>query len=166
MKILNFKNVLVVILSTLMAGCSGESNQQDLKNHVANQKAKVQENKLNKPKIELTRMNKVSYSAKYKSPFDVTAKIVKNNKSIDPLTIYSLNELDFVGTIKEGAERSGVVVTPKGMSYKVKIGDEIGDHFGKIISINKKFLKIKVSYTQASGNTIEKTVKLQLKDER
>lgn len=81
----------------------------------------------------------------------------------NPLQAYPIRNLQFVGVLTQGSQTSAYVMTPDSMIYLVKVGDIIGEEYGKIVKINSD--RIEVAETAMKGNhSSEQMIVMQLKD--
>ena len=76
-----------------------------------------------------------------RSPFeaaeDTTVRNAANSSQIamHPLEGFTLSALKFKGTVTQGTQTLAFILAPDNKLYQVKLGDIIGDHYGKIIHI-------------------------------
>jgi type IV pilus assembly protein PilP len=79
-----------------------------------------------------------------RNPFVPKAlSFIPNNKRVkEPLESYPLDDLKFVGVIKEGQRTWALIQEPNGFIFRVHIGNYIGQNFGKIIDIKEKMIKL------------------------
>jgi len=68
----------------------------------------------------------------------------------EPLEMFPLDALKFVGIWKQGGVTWGLVSQPGGVVTRVKVGTYMGQNFGRIISITETSLKLE-ERVQASG---------------
>jgi Tfp pilus assembly protein PilP len=101
-----------------------------------------------------------------RSPFESQGETVKvanpASLSLHPLQGYALSALKFKGTVTQNNEIFAFILAPDDKLYQIKLGDIIGDHYGKIIHIYPNRLEVleKVAPNQAAT----RTVTLQRKD--
>lgn len=143
----NSQRYLVVLLIIMLLGC--ESSEDDyLNNYINNIKAR-------KPKPiesipDIVPLAKFVYPEKdnRRSPFKQkeVIKIDKyapnKNRPKEPLEHFPLDALRFVGVLKQGSLIWGLISKPGGEIVRVKIGNYMGENFGKIIDLTDTSLKL------------------------
>lgn len=165
MKKNRIKKILwVTSIITVLNACSDEKNLQKIKNELAREKQTVIQNVKNDTPEKIVRIDRVNYHETSRMPFEITVANLQKN-SIQPLTMFSIDTLRFVGTVTEGHKIWAVIITPDNLTYKVKLGDILGDHYGKIINITQNKIEIMESFIENEKATTQKVVTLQLKDE-
>lgn len=155
----------MVFLCMLLAGCGRGERFKDLHEYV--EKLKHSPALFDK-QIDINQEIKIPSVTTYRAtsmrePFTGMLSVVAGNMA-NPLEAYSLNMLRLIGTVTQADITSGYVLTPDNMMYEVKIGDVIGDHYGKIISISPNELKI-LEQQSEEGKATSNVVTLQLKDD-
>lgn len=99
---------------------------------------------------------------KQKEVVKVDDKLAPNtNRPKQPLEYFPLDALKFVGILKQGATVWGLVTQPSGEVSRVKIGDYMGQNFGKIISISETSIKIEET-VQVAGKWEKKVTTFNL----
>lgn len=156
--------IVVVALSIMLFTCGHRDNLRDLRAYVDSSQNSIMQNK-NKTTFTYTLPTPSTYLiTNHRMPFEV--KIVQTNvtgaKTAPPLNAYSLSILRFLGTIQENNQIKGIIMTPDGKIFQVKVGDTIGDHYDSIISVTSDKLEIRVS--EPGSPPTQRTVTLQLKD--
>lgn len=157
--------LLGLLLAFALSSCSDEKGMQNLKQDLANKKNAVVQNLKKKPSDEMLRLVPVTYREGSRTPFQVTAAILNAKNAIQPLNMFSIDTLRFVGTVSQGHKKWAIIITPDNLTYKVKQGDTLGDHYGKITSIEANEIKIMESFTGNEKSVTQRVVTLQLKDE-
>jgi type IV pilus assembly protein PilP len=137
-----FKTALpLIVLSILMIGCNGDDRFKDLTEYLDKVQQQEQNMRKKNKMEEIKPPSTVTYEAdQLREPFsgnellaDGKAKRVVN--SANPLLAYPINVLRLVGTVSHGTERIAYIMDPSNMVYHIKIGDFIGEHNGRVISI-------------------------------
>ncbi len=170
-------NKIVVIIAVLvLTGC--QEHKEDLSAFIASVKAKQ------KPKIEpmpvMKTYDKFVYSAsELRDPFIVTVvdvappveeeikKVVDNgihpdtNRLKEALESYELGELQFVGTLQQ-ENLWALVRSPEGVIHRVKVGDYMGKHDGKITAITETEIKLKEIVPDGDVGYIERDNSLKI----
>lgn len=88
---------------------------------------------------------------KHKTVEKVDALAPNLKRPKQPLELFPLDALKFVGVLKEGPVIWGLVSQPGGTVSKVRVGDYMGKDFGKIISITEQSIQIEETL-QVEGN--------------
>jgi type IV pilus assembly protein PilP len=94
-------------------------------------------------------------------------KKIEPNKKVFGVQRYELAELKLVGIIWGELGRKGVVETPEGKSYLVKVGTLIGKNGGVVKAITNQEVVIQEFVTDYLGNNIENIsiIKIQRKEQ-
>lgn len=159
--------ILLFIQTNLLIGCGRAGDFKDLQNYITQLKQ-------TKPKIEKKNVVEelqfphatIYQGHSFRGPFAGTETMTTGKANLsNPLLGYPLNILRFVGTSTQGSKTLAYILTPDNMIYQVKIGDVIGDRYGKIINIIPNELKIVESHSE-NGKLKEEEIVLQLKDNR
>lgn len=108
----------------------------------------------------------VSYQAdKLRSPFENTQDMSQSIDTDKPLTLYPLNMLKFVGTLTANDKYFAYLLTPDNKVYRVTVGDNVGNHHGKVVRIGTNRLNVTEPDTNSNNPTKQNVIVLQLKDE-
>lgn len=84
---------------------------------------------------------------------------------------YPLENLKMVGSLEENsvAKKAPVfyalIKTPDNNVYRVKVGNYLGQNFGKIVSITETEVKLKETVEDASGNWTEQETSMTLQEQ-
>lgn len=90
----------------------------------------------------------------------LTAEI---NRRKEPLEAYPLDNLGMVGSVsKQG--RQYALLKADNLLYQVKVGDYIGQNYGKITKISETEIALREIVQDAAGEWIERTTTLQLQE--
>lgn len=84
------------------------------------------------------------------------------NRRRETLEEYPLDSLKMVGFMYQGNAGQAVIRTPEGKLNRVKVGNYIGQNFGKIIEITETEVKIKEMVQDSGGDWSERMSSLQL----
>lgn len=153
----------------MLAGCSSD-HFTDLEDYVVNLKKTIVSKAKQKtlPPIHLPAA--ATYQAEsQRAPFAQAAVISEEKAAINPLMAYPLNMLRFVGTMTVNNVTEAYIITPDNMVYQVKVGDTLGDHNGKVVSILPDRINIMEQGTEDETTNMKQKQQhietLQLKDE-
>jgi type IV pilus assembly protein PilP len=160
---------VIIISSLMLSGCGERKQLRELQKYVA----QLKQNNTQQPKKEsllkdLHQPAPVTYTAaNMRSPFSASSSTSSSSRALSkhPLQNFQLAQLHFKGTVTEGENTWAFVLAPDNKLYQVKLGDLIGDHYGKIISISETSLVVQEQVDQLVpiGKPNTKIVTLQLK---
>lgn len=105
-------------------------------------------------------------AASRRSPFETMASTpVKNRIITNPLQTFPLDVLRFVGTVTQDASTAAYVAAPDNRIYRIKVGDLIGEHDSKVMTIEPDKITLMDKYSSDDGATpADHVVTLQLKE--
>lgn len=86
------------------------------------------------------------------------------NRRKEPLEAYPLENLRMVGTLQQKKETFALVKTPDNNLFRVKLGNYMGQDFGRIEAITESAVKLKEFVQDGSGWT-ERISTMQLLDD-
>jgi type IV pilus assembly protein PilP len=158
--------VLLLLASVLLAGCAERRHMRELEQYVAKLKADAANNSV-KPLTGLDTPVPEIYTAKdLRSPFETAQSSKSQHAGDSPLQSYPLLALAFKGTVTENGKIWGFVQTPDKKLYQVKLGDMIGDHYGKITEISPTSIVVQEKTDQVLplGKINYRIVTLRLKE--
>jgi Tfp pilus assembly protein PilP len=144
-----------------LSGCGDDSRQRELRAYIATLKTTTA-NKAVESKISLWQLpTPVTYHAGG-SYTGVSASNPKN--ASNPLQAYPIKALQFVGILTQNNRLSAYIMTPDSMIYLVKVGDVIGEEYGKIVKIDSDHIEIAEKVTAGNQPDEERIVTMELKD--
>ena len=88
------------------------------------------------------------------------------NRRREPLEAFPLENLKMVGTLEQKKEIYALVRAPDSALYRVKVGNYLGQNFGRIVGISESAVKIKEIVQDTAGNWEEKDQALLLSEEQ
>lgn len=101
----------------------------------------------------------VAFKRDERAPSSLLAGELKRRK--EPLEAYPLDSMSMVGSVnKQGAPFA--LLRVEGLLYQVKIGDYIGQNYGRILRISEADLVLREVVQDAAGEWIERNSTLQL----
>lgn len=156
---ITYRPAVIVISALMLTGCFGDE-MSDLKSYIASVKARPASKIPPLPTFES--YVTVPYEAKQlRPPFtppqqvqeDLTPPPVANkggkaptrppvNRKLEPLESYSLDALKFVGYLAKNGVRWAAIATPDKLIQHVRIGDHMGQNYGKVVSITETRIEI------------------------
>lgn len=157
---------ILMCLSLLLLGCDRKEIFPDLEAFIL----KVEKNSAvsnKKTANVLPQLKAVTYQKdSSRTPFeDAVVSRSQTTVNRNPLNMYPLNLLRFLGTVTEGGLALAYIMTPDSKVYQVKIGDSVGDQGGKIVEINTTRLEVVEQPMEEGKQGVKRIVTLQLKDE-
>lgn len=159
--------LLLILPAFFLVACGEEGSYKDLKDHIAkldqdaaSKKKSVSMNVT--PKIKVVTYNKQGS----RSPFEESGSAAHaSNPNANPLNLYPVSELRFVGVVSHDEQTWAYLMTPDNKIYEAKIGDMIGDHSGKIVKISPNGLEVIEQTSEDGKSSSQRLVTLQLKEE-
>lgn len=155
------RGLLTGLLALLLSSCSGDNS--DLVRYINDVKARPGKPIEPIPKFAPLPVFRFPENDNRRNPFkpidqkkrnDIYAPDKKRPKQ--PLEAFPLDALKFVGTLKKDNEIWALIKQPDGQVTRVKVGDYMGQHYGRIILIKNELIKLEET-VQNSG-TWEKQV--------
>jgi type IV pilus assembly protein PilP len=156
----------VVTLMLVLSACSSSSNQQDLKDFMAEAKRRPQGQIEPLPPFQV--YQPFAYSAMtLRSPFERPAPIEKETKggrTVEPdltrekeyLENFNVVGLNMVGTLTKSGKLWALIDDGQGKVTPVTIGNYMGKNFGKIISTEKLQLEVMEIVADGSNGWVER----------
>jgi type IV pilus assembly protein PilP len=101
---------------------------------------------------------------------DVAAKQPKSgpepdkNRNRETLEQYPLDTLRYVGQLMKDGENWAIVTSPDALVHRVKMGNYLGQNYGKIIAISEEMIDISELVPDGMGGWIERRAALSLGD--
>lgn len=86
------------------------------------------------------------------------------NRRKEPLESFPIDSLKVVGSFKRGGIQYGLIKVDD-LLYKVKVGDHVGQNYGKIMKITETEISINEIVQDAVGEWIDRPTSLQLQEE-
>lgn len=160
--------VILLVFVLFLTACSDERHSKDLRQYFGQLKHETEISSKSIMAIQkLQPPQAVVYQAKeFRSPFSEASSVSTADSKFSPLTAYPIDALTLVGTIHEGSQYKAVIAAPDSKVYQVKIGDLIGNHYGKIIRIESTRLELMEQISEDGKQVAEHKVVLQLKDSK
>jgi len=159
--------LLILIQLTGLTACSSSADTE-LSHYISEIKARKA--RPIEPIPQFPPLAKFTYpeSDSRRSPFkpkEVLSEVDKlapdPNRPKQPLEKFPLDSLKFVGLLKQNAMVWALMSQPNGEVARVKLGDYMGQNFGKVVSINTKSLKLE-ELVQVEGKWKKQTTTINL----
>ena len=172
---LNCRLAVVVSLTAMLAACTGE--QDELQQWMEQQKREVKPSvlPLSAPKkfdpqpylsvagVEPFSTQKLTVALKQEARQPNSLLAAEINRRKEPLEAYPLDSMIMVGSVaKQG--RPYALLRVDNLLYQVKLGDYIGQNYGKITKITETDISLREIVQDAAGEWIERTSALQLQE--
>ncbi|WP_374316632.1 pilus assembly protein PilP [Aquabacterium sp.] len=170
--------IVLVSMGALLASLSGCSSEQDeLKEWMEQQRHEVQPSvpPLSPPQkfnprayvggdgVDPFSSQKLTVALKQEARQPNSAVSAELNRRKEPLEAYPLDSMTMVGSVnRKGAPYALVQV--ESLLYQVKVGDYLGQNFGKILKITETEIELREIVQDAAGEWIERPVSLQLQE--
>lgn len=167
--------MLAVLAVLVMTGCSGE--QEELQAWMDQQRQQVAPNTqaLTEPQRfnpqaytgldaeEPFSMNKLSGAIKDGAAQPNSAVAAELNRRKEPLEAFPIDAMVMVGSVsRKGAPYALLKVD--NLLYQVKVGDYLGQNYGKILQITETEVTLREIVQDAAGEWIERPTTLQLQE--
>lgn len=85
------------------------------------------------------------------------------NRRKEPLEAYPLDSMSMVGSVQKNG-RPYALLRVDNLLYQVKVGDYIGQNYGRITGINETQVTLREIVQDAAGEWIERSTSLQLQE--
>jgi type IV pilus assembly protein PilP len=151
----NINIFFIGIVSILLVSCSGDNS--DLVKYINDTKARKPKAIEPIPKFSPLPFFKFPDATGRRNPFKPIDHKKRNedfspdqNRKKEPLEAYPLDSLKFVGTLNEGYKIWGLIKLPDGQVSRVKVGEYMGQNYGRVLNINVNFIKLEET-TKNSG---------------
>lgn len=167
--------VLGVSLALLLGACGGE--QEELQGWMDQQRREVKPNVA--PLLAPTRFNPQAYEqTRAVEPFSNQKLAValkqeqrqpnsllagEMNRRKQPLEAYPLDSMSMVGSVGRRGAQSALLKVDN-LLYQVKVGDYLGQNYGKIMKISETEIGLREVVQDAAGEWIERPSTLQLQE--
>lgn len=167
--------VVAVMLTLSVVACGGE--QEELQQWMEQQKREVKPNvePLSPPKkflpqaysavtgVEPFSTQKLTVALKQEARQPNSLLAAEINRRKEPLEAYPLDSMTMVGSVvKQGHPYA--LLRVDSLLYQVKIGDYLGQNYGKITTINETDVSLREIVQDAAGEWTERVGSLQLQE--
>lgn len=129
---------LLTILASclLLFACDKNEHYQKLQNDIDQLKHSVAKNKIKNNQVSIQFPEPAIYKGDtLRAPFEDAQGFGGKGIQINPLLTYPLIMLRLLGTVTQDDVCFAYILAPDNKTYQVKIGNNIGDHNGKISHI-------------------------------
>lgn len=168
---------LTIAVSFLLGGCS-EHNMSDLDRYVSAEKAKKAGRIKSVPEFKAYDSYIYIVDENGRSPFEPTKQeeMVSNsveaavgggispdaNRNRESLENYPLDTLKYVGSLERGGKIWAILISPDALIHKIKVGNFIGQNYGKITNITDSKVDVSELVPNGLGGWLERLAGLSL----
>ena len=159
----------------LLAACGGE--QEELQSWMEQQKREVKPNvaPLSPPKrfdpqpyqaaqtVEPFSSQKLAVALKQEARQPNSLLAAEMNRRKEPLEAYPLDSMSMVGSVSRQG-RPYALLRVDNLLYQVKLGDYLGQNYGKVVKITETEVGVREVVQDAAGEWIERPSALQLQE--
>ena len=166
MKIIKL-NFLLLLSAGVLSACSDDNNVKKAANFVAAEKNKPPQ-QIDEIPIILPIEDYIYPATSQRDPFVLMQSQNTTNgpdvqRAKQPLENFALDALKMVGTLRQDNKTWGIIAAPNGMVYKITIGNYLGQHFGKVTTVEKQKIIITETIPNPSGGWTNRSAELTLK---
>jgi type IV pilus assembly protein PilP len=168
---------LAVSALSALAACGGESDE--LQAWMEQQRREVRPNvtPLSPPKrfdpqpydqsaaVEPFSSQKLTVALKQEARAPNSLYAGEVNRRKEPLEAYPLDSMAMVGSVSRGG-RPFALLKVDNLLYQVKVGDYLGQNFGKVMAITETEVTVREVVQDSAGEWIERPAALQLQERR
>lgn len=164
--------ILAIAVSSSLAACSS-SEGDDLDEFMDNAGKDIRSKSDALPEVKA--YIPLEYNADGVLPDPFKARKVKSNsggvfqpnlnRPKEPLEMFPIESLKFVGTIEKGKLRYALLNTPDSTVQQVKIGNYIGQNFGMVTDVTENSISVKeIVQDELTGDWAERLVSIELQE--
>ncbi|MDQ2779525.1 MAG: pilus assembly protein PilP [Pseudomonadota bacterium] len=166
--------LVLSLAAALLAGCSADEGELQSWMEQQRREAKPNVSPLQAPKkfdpapykmadaIEPFSTRKLSVAIKQEQRGPNSLLSAEMNRRKEPLEAYPLDSMTMVGSVSRGVPTA--LLRVDNLLYQVKVGDHLGQNYGRISHIDETEIKLREIVQDAAGEWIEREAALQLQD--
>ena len=172
---LAWRAVVIACVGSVLAACGGE--QEELTQWMEQQKREAKPNvqPLSPPKkfnpqayvaaigVEPFSTQKLTVALKQEARQPNSLLSAEINRRKEPLESYPLDSMSMVGSVMRG-NKPYALLRVDNLLYQVKLGDYLGQNYGKITKITETDVSLREIVQDAAGEWIERNSALQLQE--
>lgn len=162
-----FIAILLCLIGTLtIAACQQNDPSSKLKQQISQTKEKIFKETPKKTLLseKFTPLMASYQVEKLRDPFEAPHLIsMQPAAEASPLNAFPLTELRFIGVVIENEKKFAILMTPNDHTYKVTLGDQIGNQYGKIVNINQSQIDVVETVKDENNRPIQHTVVIRFK---
>jgi type IV pilus assembly protein PilP len=162
-------------LLLMLAGCGGQN--QELREWMEQQKREVKPNvqPLSPPKkfdpepyaggdkVDPFSQQKLTVALKQEAKQPNSLLASELNRRKEPLEAFPLDSMSMVGSVTKNGQQYALLKV-NNLLYQVKVGDHLGENYGKITGITETELTLREIVQDAAGEWIERNTSLELQE--
>lgn len=163
----NLHYVLIILtVSLLISGCGDNKHLNDTKKFIEQtRQAELQTDNHQVSGAMPALPKPVKYESDESNSSNDGNNIANPKNLANPVLMYPLKSLQFIGTLTKDNRIYAYVMTPDGSVYLLKVGDFIGNKSGKIMKIDSNHVEINEgSESSDEKKSSEQIVVMELKD--
>ena len=163
------------LLLSVLAGCGAEN--EELQDWMDRQRREVKPNvtPLTPPKkfeaepytslqaVDPFSNQKLTVALKQEAKQPNSMLAAELNRRKEPLEAYPLDSMTMVGSVAKQAQPFALLRVDN-LLYQVKLGDHLGQNYGRIVKISETEIVLREIVQDAAGEWIERTGNLQLQE--
>jgi type IV pilus assembly protein PilP len=157
----------------MVAGCTAGDDELQAWMDESRRNTPVTVSKLTDPKAfapfrypattEVDPFNAAKLRAGMESPARAGTRGPDMRRLREPLESYSLDAFKMVGNLKQGAMVVGLLKSDSAV-HQVRVGNYIGQNFGRIVAISETEVAVRESVQDAAGDWVERDTALRLQE--
>lgn len=162
------KVLWIVVFSVLViTACGRQESFKDLRQYIASLGKNNATNKNKSDNLTIPRFIPAIYKKESsRTPFEeMMMAHGQAASSPNPVRMYPLNLLRFVGTMEQNNHIWAYVMTPDNKLYQLTKGDIVGDHNGTIVKITANEIEVVEPVVGDGKQGAQRIVTMQLRDE-
>lgn len=175
---MNHRPLLLSALAGLLFALSGcSSDQQELREWMEQQKREVKpsvkplappkkfdpEPYVGGDKVDPFSQQKLSVALKQEAKQPSSLLAAELNRRKEPLEAYPLDSMTMVGSVTKNGQQYALLRVDN-LLYQVKVGDYLGENYGRITKITETEMQLREIVQDAAGEWVERTTTLQLQE--
>ena len=160
-------------VAAIAAGCTAGDDELQAWMDESRRNTPVTVSKLTEPKAfapfrypataEVDPFNAAKLRVGMESPMRNGARGPDMSRLREPLESYSLDAFKMVGNLKQGAMVVGLLKSDNAV-HQVRVGNYIGQNFGRIVAISETEVAVRESVQDAAGDWVERDTALRLQE--
>jgi type IV pilus assembly protein PilP len=167
--------LLPLLAATLLAGCGADTDELQTWMEQQRREAKPNVSPLQPPKkfdpqpylaaqgVEPFSTQKLSVAIRQEARQPNSLLAAEMNRRKEPLESYPLDSMSMVGSVGKAGSPFALLRVDN-LLYQVKVGDYLGQNYGRITSISETEVTLREIVQDAAGEWIERPATLQLQE--
>ena len=168
---------LALVLPLLLSACGGEQDELQAWMDQERQQVKPNVQPLSAPQkfnpesyagldgVEPFSTQKLTGALKQEARQPNSAVAAELNRRKEPLEAYPLDSMSMVGSMNRLGQPYALLRV-EGLLYQVKVGEYLGQNYGRILKVSETELVLREVVQDAAGEWIERNTSLQLVEQR